>query len=363
MVHGVPQPRLARERRAAARAARAAPRARPAPRLRRLAGLRRRGQDDRQGLGDPGVRRPDHRASSERRRPPRLRRAARAGCSRTTPRSTAVDGVDKAFYAEVLRREQLRRRRPAGAALLRLRQGPRRAARRDRPALRPGLRRGARRRRAGTRTSRRTTCCGRATGSAGSTSTCTRARGSTATPRSSTSPRASRAGSCPRACWSATSRAALMEHDHVVTLFHEFGHLVHHVLAGGHAWTRFSGVATEWDFVEAPSQMLEEWAWDADVLQSFATDADGEPIPRELVAQDARRQRVRQGALRPHPDVLRRAVLHAAPGRARRPHRDDARAAGALRPVRLRPGHATSTRRSATSRATARATTPTCGAW
>ena len=77
----------------------------------------------------------------------------------------------------------------------------------------------------------------------------------------------------------------LMEHDHVVTLFHEFGHLLHHVLAGGHAWTRFSGVATEWDFVEAPSQMLEEWAWDADVLRSFATDADGEPIPRELVAK------------------------------------------------------------------------------
>ncbi len=75
----------------------------------------------------------------------------------------------------------------------------------------------------------------------------------------------------------------LMEHDHVVTLFHEFGHLVHHVLAGAHPWARFSGVATEWDFVEAPSQMLEEWAWDADVLQSFATDADGQPISRELV--------------------------------------------------------------------------------
>ncbi|MEP7090378.1 MAG: M3 family metallopeptidase [Nocardioidaceae bacterium] len=78
---------------------------------------------------------------------------------------------------------------------------------------------------------------------------------------------------------------SLMEHSHVVTLFHEFGHLVHHVLAGDTAWTRFSGVATEWDFVEAPSQMLEEWAWDADVLQSFATDASGAPIPRDLVAR------------------------------------------------------------------------------
>ncbi len=75
----------------------------------------------------------------------------------------------------------------------------------------------------------------------------------------------------------------LMEHDHVVTLFHEFGHLVHHVLAGHQEWFRFSGVATEWDFVEAPSQMLEEWAWDADILQTFATNEAGEPIPADLV--------------------------------------------------------------------------------
>ena len=75
----------------------------------------------------------------------------------------------------------------------------------------------------------------------------------------------------------------LMDHRDVVTLFHEFGHLMHHVLAGRHEWVRFSGVATEWDFVEAPSQMLEEWAWDAHVLQGFATDADGTPIPGDLV--------------------------------------------------------------------------------
>lgn len=77
----------------------------------------------------------------------------------------------------------------------------------------------------------------------------------------------------------------LMEHDHVVTLFHEFGHLIHHVLGGQGEWARFSGVATEWDFVEAPSQMLEEWAWDADVLRTFATDEAGEPISADLVAR------------------------------------------------------------------------------
>jgi thimet oligopeptidase len=77
----------------------------------------------------------------------------------------------------------------------------------------------------------------------------------------------------------------LMDPDHVVTLFHEFGHLMHHVLGGRHEWVSFSGVATEWDFVEAPSQLLEEWAWDAGVLQGFATDRDGTPIPEDLVAR------------------------------------------------------------------------------
>ncbi len=75
----------------------------------------------------------------------------------------------------------------------------------------------------------------------------------------------------------------LMEHSDVVTLFHEFGHLVHHVVGGRQAVVRYSGVATEWDFVEAPSQMLEEWAWDAGVLARFARDETGTPIPAELV--------------------------------------------------------------------------------
>lgn len=77
----------------------------------------------------------------------------------------------------------------------------------------------------------------------------------------------------------------LMEHDEVITLFHEFGHLIHHILGGRQRFVRFSGVATEWDFVEAPSQMLEEWAWDPDVLATFATNADGEPIPAALVGR------------------------------------------------------------------------------
>ncbi|WP_109210552.1 MULTISPECIES: M3 family metallopeptidase [Microbacterium] len=74
-----------------------------------------------------------------------------------------------------------------------------------------------------------------------------------------------------------------LEHDEVVTFFHEFGHLVHDILGGRQRFARFSGVSTEWDFVEAPSQLLEEWAWDAGVLASFSADDDGEPIPADLV--------------------------------------------------------------------------------
>jgi thimet oligopeptidase len=80
------------------------------------------------------------------------------------------------------------------------------------------------------------------------------------------------------------SGAALMEHDDVVTMFHEFGHLMHHVLGGHQRWITQSGVATEWDFVEAPSQMFEEWAWSYDTLKRFARHHEsGEVIPPELV--------------------------------------------------------------------------------
>lgn len=77
---------------------------------------------------------------------------------------------------------------------------------------------------------------------------------------------------------------ALMEHDQVVTFFHEFGHLLHHIFAGKQDWMSFSGVATEWDFVEAPSQFLEEWAWSPQVLASFAKHYQtAQPISSELV--------------------------------------------------------------------------------
>jgi len=79
---------------------------------------------------------------------------------------------------------------------------------------------------------------------------------------------------------------ALLEHSEVVTWFHEFGHLLHHIFAGQTRWAGVSGVRTEWDFVEAPSQMLEEWCWDAEVLRRFARHyQSGEALPAEVIAR------------------------------------------------------------------------------
>jgi len=62
----------------------------------------------------------------------------------------------------------------------------------------------------------------------------------------------------------------LMQYNDVVTFFHEFGHLMHAILGGHTEWAGISGFATEGDFIEVPSQMLEEFFRDEKVLQAFA---------------------------------------------------------------------------------------------
>lgn len=78
----------------------------------------------------------------------------------------------------------------------------------------------------------------------------------------------------------------LMEYSDAVTFFHEFGHLMHHILGGQQQWAGISGITMEGDFVEAPSQMLEEWMHSPQVLAKFARNyKTGEPIPADLVAK------------------------------------------------------------------------------
>ncbi|HYJ32413.1 MAG TPA: M3 family metallopeptidase [Candidatus Binatia bacterium] len=76
----------------------------------------------------------------------------------------------------------------------------------------------------------------------------------------------------------------LMEQSDVETFFHEFGHLIHGIFGGQGRWEPVSGTATERDFVEAPSQLLEEWPQDVKVLQTFAKHYQtGEPVPADMV--------------------------------------------------------------------------------
>lgn len=90
---------------------------------------------------------------------------------------------------------------------------------------------------------------------------------------------------------------ALLEHSDVVTLFHEFGRLMHMVLGGNVHWVRQSGQATEHDFVEAPPQVFEEYAWNHDVLARFAKHVEtGATIPKDLVDKMRRADRFGKGA-------------------------------------------------------------------
>ena len=77
----------------------------------------------------------------------------------------------------------------------------------------------------------------------------------------------------------------LMEYSEVTTFFHEFGHLMHWIFQGQQEWAGYGG-NLESDFVEAPSQMLEEWMHDPKVLATFARNYQtNEPIPAELVGR------------------------------------------------------------------------------
>lgn len=112
-------------------------------------------------------------------------------------------------------------------------------------------------------------------------------------------------------------RPALLTHDDVTTLFHEFGHGLHHLL------TRVdelgvSGIAgVEWDAVELPSQFMENFCWEAGVLQRLTAHVDtGAPLPRELFERMLAAKNFHSGLqmLRQVEFALIDMRLHAEPG-------------------------------------------------
>jgi oligopeptidase A len=77
-------------------------------------------------------------------------------------------------------------------------------------------------------------------------------------------------------------RPALLTHREVQTLFHEFGHLLHHATSRSPVRGR-GGLNVPWDFVEVPSQLMENWTWERDALDLFARHFEtGKPLPDEL---------------------------------------------------------------------------------
>jgi len=88
---------------------------------------------------------------------------------------------------------------------------------------------------------------------------------------------------------------SLLRHTEVVTFFHEFGHILHQTLTKA-AYLEFSGTSTERDFVEAPSQMLEHWVWDGDILRRFSRHhKTGAPLPDDLLQAMVRAKNVSSG--------------------------------------------------------------------
>ena len=81
-------------------------------------------------------------------------------------------------------------------------------------------------------------------------------------------------------------KPSLLSHSDVETIFHEFGHAMHSMMTRA-KYGRFSGTSVPGDFVEAPSQMLENWVWDKKVLDSFAADYrdPAKKIPADILAK------------------------------------------------------------------------------
>ena len=123
-------------------------------------------------------------------------------------------------------------------------------------------------------------------------------------------------------------KPSLMTHTDVETLFHEFGHALHSIVTRA-KYQRFAGSNVPGDFVEAPSQMLQNWVWDKTVLDTFAADYrdPSKKIPAEII------QKMNDAKASHRRDMVSTSV------RARFTRSRDARPASGERALRLRCDH------------------------